>query len=577
MSNLQSHSLKLENGSTVLIIGGGPAGCSCAIKLREMSREMGISLRILVFEEKDFVEHFNQCAGVLSPPFVEVLLNELHLDLPANLINRKIFGYRLHVDEHEILLVGEEKSGPTYSVHRVDFDKFLLEYARSHDIEIIPSRVTHIDFVRGREVDEVRVSTLENDYRGEVLVGAFGSDEESIGLFEKATAKAGSYRGPAKFLRAIIARLPTELGFIEKKMGNLIYAFLSPRAIPRIEFGAITPKKRNIFVNIVGEKIVYDDMRAFFMSGEVRKYIPSLVTEKLEYKLARFPTAPARNPYGHRYVIVGDATGWLRPFKGKGINTAVYTGIHAARTILTHGVSKDAFRHYAECCRSLLEDYYYGIFVRFLCNWFSGTLIRPILELAKLDPYLYETLYLSVSGHETFKNITKSVLSLNNMKQSTRIFFTGRRKKRVQNINIRPLTVRDIDKIMKIDEKIMGKPHESFWESKVAAYLEREPGACIAAEVSGTLVGFILGDIRGWEFALPLSGWIEVIGVDKEFQGKGVGKALINALIEYFRQNNIKHIQTMISWDDGDIIDYLRSMGFERGGYINLVKSLKDD
>ncbi|HVG33543.1 MAG TPA: FAD/NAD(P)-binding protein, partial [Pyrinomonadaceae bacterium] len=87
---------RLHDGSTVVIIGGGPGGAACAIKLLQEADARSLRLRVVIFEGKDFGVHANQCVGVLSPPIEEVLTSELGLHLPPALIKRQIFGYRLH-------------------------------------------------------------------------------------------------------------------------------------------------------------------------------------------------------------------------------------------------------------------------------------------------------------------------------------------------------------------------------------------------------------------------------------------------------------------------------------------------
>ena len=42
--------LRLEEGATVAIIGGGPAGSFAAIHLLRLARERGLGLRVVVFE-----------------------------------------------------------------------------------------------------------------------------------------------------------------------------------------------------------------------------------------------------------------------------------------------------------------------------------------------------------------------------------------------------------------------------------------------------------------------------------------------------------------------------------------------
>lgn len=44
--------LMLKDGSKIAIIGGGPAGSSCAIKLKKLALQKGINPRIIVYEGK---------------------------------------------------------------------------------------------------------------------------------------------------------------------------------------------------------------------------------------------------------------------------------------------------------------------------------------------------------------------------------------------------------------------------------------------------------------------------------------------------------------------------------------------
>jgi len=570
--------LPLKDNSTVAIIGGGPAGSSCAIKLLQESKNLGRKLRVVIFEGKDYDIHFNQCVGVLSPPLQSILEKELGLFLPSELIKRQIYGYRLHGPGQEILLVGQDASEPTYTVRRVKFDKYLLNCARELGAEVLRTRVSYLEFIRKEGIDEVRIYSDSTYLKADVVVGAFGLDEMMLSVLEEATSKDGNYSRPNKVLKTYIAKFHTTGGFIRQKLGNIIYAYLVPVLVPNIEFGAITPKADHIIINIAGEKVSSSDMDAFLSLPEVKEHLPEFNRDEMFYYEGRFPTAPARNPFGYRYVTAGDATGWMRPFKGKGINVAIVTGIKAAETMLEFGINREAFENYANSCRELLDDYIYGSGVRLLCKYGPSLVLTHLIELAKVNPSIYEALYNSVSGQETYKNIIKSMFKpvlIRKMAQGVIKSYLQKKGGKMSEVKIRKLTTRDIDSVMKIDEKITGKPQEAYWAGKIASYLSREPDACLAAEIENKVVGFLLGDIRGWEYTIPLCGWIDIMGVDINYQGKGVGKMLVESLFEYFKSSGVETVMTVVDWNDGDLIDYFRSHGFERGEYINLVKKLK--
>ncbi len=390
-------------GATVAVIGGGPGGSAAAIRLAQLSRERQLGVRVVLFEGKDFERHYNQCAGVLSPPIEQLLGGRLGIELPYDIFKRQIYGYRLHAGGKEILLVGEHRSGPTYTVRRVQFDSFLIARAASEGVEVVRGRVTGIDFpTDGRT--RVFLYTEGGMVKADAVVGAFGLDDGMIDVFESATG--GRYRRPGKFVQTYVTKIHTDRDFIEKKLGSIIYAYLFPRGIPRLEFGAITPKGDHVIVNVAGERATVEDFFAFLSQDVVRDHLPPFTIDDQEVYRGKFPGAPARGATGDRYLTVGDATGWLRPFKGKGINMAIETGILAAETIADHGIGSAAFRRYEERTAALREDYLYGAWMRHLCKVgdLAGTL-GTVLTMAKVDQSIHDALFNAVSGHDSFKNI----------------------------------------------------------------------------------------------------------------------------------------------------------------------------
>ncbi len=404
--------LRLKDGSVVAVIGGGPAGCACAITLMREASRRGMVLRVVLFEGKDFQVHYNQCVGVLSPPLTSILDSELDISLPRELIKREIAGYRLHSSENEILLLGKNGTSPTYAVRRLMFDNFLIQEAEKAGVEVIRSRVSDVEFVGKPSPEEVRIYSESCYLRADAVVGAFGLDDGMLSAFERSTAKGAGYRRPKKYLRSFVTKLHADVEFIDRQLGDIIYAFLMPRQVGRVEFGAITPKGDHITINIVGERVTSLDMDLFLELPAVRAHLPPFHNEELHYFGGRFPTAPAKNPYGDRFVMVGDATGWMRPFKGKGVNTALLTGIRAARTMVERGLKADDFRFYARACHELLDDYYFGVGVRLFCKLTSrGGIFDRLVELAKTDPTLYDSLYDSVSGQDTYRRIIRRQLN----------------------------------------------------------------------------------------------------------------------------------------------------------------------
>jgi len=141
----------------------------------------------------------------------------------------------------------------------------------------------------------------------------------------------------------------------------------------------------------------------------------------------------------------------------------------------------------------------------------------------------------------------------------------------VEGVIIRALKKEDLEAIVKIDEKVLGESRKVYWERKLEALGSKSAQTSFAAEVQGKVVGFILGDISGWEFGVPDTiGWIDTIGVDPAYQKKGIATALANELIRGLKGVGVKTVYTLVSWNDWDLLQFFHAMGFGRGDMINL-------
>jgi len=380
----------------VVIIGCGPAGASCALKLKKSAEARGARLPIIVYEGKrlDRKSYYNQCLGVLSPPLEAILEKELGVPFPWPIIQRKIEGYVLHADGTAIMLEG--RMSPSYACRRVEFDNYLYLKVREAGIPIVPARVTDLDF----SADGVMVYSEMDNVKAGLVVGAFGLDDGMAKIFERAT----DYRMPA-FLSSVVTKVhpgETAMG----RFGNRIHAFL-PSSLRQVEFGAITPKGNHLSINVAGRGIDAGTLDDFLRLDEVCEALEGACGSELPpltYFKGKFPTLPARAPYGKRYVMIGDAAGLNRPFKGKGINSAVITGIRAAEAIAALGGSAKAFKKYLESCAELTQDIPYGRILRALVNGCSRFgLMEGVLDDAGREPALRRAMFNIVSGQETYK------------------------------------------------------------------------------------------------------------------------------------------------------------------------------
>ncbi len=97
---------------------------------------------------------------------------------------------------------------------------------------------------------------------------------------------------------------------------------------------------------------------------------------------------------------------------------------------------------------------------------------------------------------------------------------------------IRTMTTNDLDRIIEIDTKVLGRSRADYWEMKLELVDKRSPMASLVAEIEGEVIAFVIGDASGWEYGVPEHiGWVDTIGVDPAFQRKGLATMLVTEMI----------------------------------------------
>ena len=409
----------LRSGFRVSIIGGGPAGTSCAISLMQLARLQNIDLEVTIHESKDFAaaaatwhpsdspsfdKHINPCIGVLSPPIYEIITEKLRIPFPDHLVQKYIVGYVLHGRSETVTL--DELFGASYAMRRITFDNYMMQQAIKAG-----AGQNLADVLDVKPLDKTfEIITSIRTVQADVVVGAFGVDQGLADVFERSFG----YRRP-EYMESMVVKYHPSAEFL-RQFGLRINAFLPP--LPEVEFGAITPKYNHLSINAAGRHIDKNIMEKFLALPQVADLLPKEYDEKgnpaaAGYYHGRFPTGPAGNIFAERMVIIGDASGMLRPFKGKGINAAILSGIAAARVIVHRGLMPDDFqKHYLPVFRKVTDDLWYARAARFSTNLLANTgAIDIILSLAKQSPQLRQALAEAVSGAATYHTILQRLTS----------------------------------------------------------------------------------------------------------------------------------------------------------------------
>ena len=146
------------------------------------------------------------------------------------------------------------------------------------------------------------------------------------------------------------------------------------------------------------------------------------------------------------------------------------------------------------------------------------------------------------------------------------------------NIRIRRAASDDLDTVIGLDERDTGQAKPDYWRDIFDRYVSgnRPERFFLIAENAGAVGGFIVGEIRAWEFGSTPSGWVFAINVSLELREQGIASRLMAEICDCFKQAGINTVRTMISRNDPLNLSFFRSQGLSAGPYIQLEMHLDE-
>ena len=145
-------------------------------------------------------------------------------------------------------------------------------------------------------------------------------------------------------------------------------------------------------------------------------------------------------------------------------------------------------------------------------------------------------------------------------------------------IKIRLMKAEDFDAVAAIDRKVLKISRTEYYEvkfEKLFASTDYLPASLVAEEKDGTVVGFVMGEIYMGEFGIfQEEARLDTIGVDPEYQHKGIGEQLINEFMDHLRSVGVQKIHTLVDWNDSELIHFFSANHFSPSKTINLERTL---
>jgi len=143
-------------------------------------------------------------------------------------------------------------------------------------------------------------------------------------------------------------------------------------------------------------------------------------------------------------------------------------------------------------------------------------------------------------------------------------------------VHVRAVESSDLDAIVRIDEKLSGQTRKEYWRQRLEIAALRPPWMSLVAETDGRLVGFLFGWVSETEFGMTRpTGWVDLIGVDPPYRGRGVGHALTERFVQSGRElRAIEKVATLIDLGQADVREFFVRLGFHHGPLIQMEREV---
>jgi ribosomal protein S18 acetylase RimI-like enzyme len=151
----------------------------------------------------------------------------------------------------------------------------------------------------------------------------------------------------------------------------------------------------------------------------------------------------------------------------------------------------------------------------------------------------------------------------------------------LNGVVVRGARAADIADVTALDARVTGLAKPEYWRDAFRHYGQRRVGDrlfLVAEPGSATrdapILGFIIGEVRAWEFGSEPCGWVIALSVVPDARLQGIGETLCDAIAAEFRKNGVSKMRTMVARDNRLHLMFFRSQGMMAGPYIQLEKEL---
>lgn len=145
-----------------------------------------------------------------------------------------------------------------------------------------------------------------------------------------------------------------------------------------------------------------------------------------------------------------------------------------------------------------------------------------------------------------------------------------------RDVIVRAVEPSDLAAVLAIDERLSGQTRKDYWQTRLDIAALRPPWMATVAETDSRVVGFLFGWVGESEFGIGVpTAWIDLIGVDPPYRGRGVAAALLDRFATNASElRAARKLATLIDLGQENVREFFLREGFRHGPMVQMERIL---
>ena len=117
-------------------------------------------------------------------------------------------------------------------------------------------------------------------------------------------------------------------------------------------------------------------------------------------------------------------------------------------------------------------------------------------------------------------------------------------------ISIRNALPSDLAGVIELDKLGSKEEKPDSWRKIFSHYVAtgKNDRLFLVAEANGKVVGFIVGEVRAWEFGSPSCGWVFAVAVSPKVRETGIGRRMFDEISVRLKQSGLPPVVWKPRW-----------------------------